>query len=141
MPVFHDDNDLYLCVGGMMQKATTDEAMGSKIRDSQLVIRFVYDNPKATITVDAKSDPPEGAFFRVLYGENDLVPDVLMTMNADVAHRFWLGKVNLTAALTRREIVAHGPIAKILKLLPAIKPAYTLYPEHLKEIGRAELAG
>lgn len=141
MPVFRDDKDLYYCIAGMMEKATTDKAMGEKVRDSGLIIRFVYDNPKAMITIDAKNEPPEGTFFRVLTGENDLVPDVLMTMDADVAHRFWLGKVNLTAALTRREIVAHGPITKILKLLPAIKPAYTLYPEHLKEIGRGELAG
>ncbi|MDX1386052.1 MAG: hypothetical protein R3257_00575, partial [bacterium] len=58
-----------------------------------------------------------------------------MTMKADVAHRFWFGKVNLIAALTRREMVAKGPIPKILKLLPAIKPAYSLYPEYLKEKG------
>lgn len=141
MPVFRDDDDLYACIGGMMEAAATDEAMGKKVRDSQLIIRFAYDNPKATITIDAKTEPPKGAFFRVLYGENHLVPDILMTMNADVAHRFWLGKVNLTAALTRREIVAHGPVSKILKLLPAVKPAYILYPEHLKEIGRGDLAG
>lgn len=141
MPVFRNDGELYACIGGMMEKATTDRAMGEKVRDSRLIIRFSYSNPTATITIDAKNDPPEGTFFRVLYGDNDLVPDVSMEMEADVAHRFWLGKVNLTAALTRREIVARGPITKILRLLPVIKPAYTLYPEHLKQIGRSDLAG
>jgi hypothetical protein len=48
-----------------------------------------------------------------------------------VAHRFWLGNVNLVIALARREMVAKGPIPKILKLLPIIKPAYVLYPQYL----------
>jgi len=28
-------------------------------------------------------------------------------------------------------MVARGPVPKILKLLPAIKPTYTMYPEYL----------
>jgi len=62
-----------------------------------------------------------------------------MTMKADVAHRFWLGRVNLLTAITRRQIVAKGPIPKILKLLPAIQPAYQKYAEYLHEIGRPDL--
>jgi hypothetical protein len=78
MPVFSNDGELYACIGGMMEKATTDRAMGEKVRDSRLIIKFSYSNPTATITIDAKNDPPEGTFFRVLYGDNDLVPDVSM---------------------------------------------------------------
>jgi hypothetical protein len=61
-----------------------------------------------------------------------------MSMAADTAHKFWFGKVNLTIALTRKEIVAKGPIPKVLKLLPAIKPAYTMYPKYLDENGYGE---
>ena len=42
---------------------------------------------------------------------------------------------NLVIALARREMVAKGPIPKILKLLPVIKPAYELYPKYLSEKG------
>ena len=48
-------------------------------------------------------------------------PDVEMTMKADIAHQFWHGKINLMAALARRQIIAKGPIPKILKLLPAVE--------------------
>jgi hypothetical protein len=34
-------------------------------------------------------------------------------------------------------MVARGPIPKILKLLPVIKPAYDLYPKYLLEKGFA----
>ena len=40
-------------------------------------------------------------------------------MEADTAHRFWLGRVNVTVALARGQIKAKGPVAKILKLVPA----------------------
>ena len=39
-------------------------------------------------------------------------------MDADTAHRFWLGKVNVTVALARGQMKAKGPVAKILKLVP-----------------------
>ena len=49
-------------------------------------------------------------------------PEVVMSMEADTAHRFWLGKVNVTVALARGQIKAKGPVAKILKLVPLTKP-------------------
>ena len=73
------------------------------------------------------------------WGETSLKTDIEMSMKADVAHQFWHGKVNLMAALTRRQIVAKGPIPKILRLLPAVEPVYELYPKLLRELGREDL--
>ena len=61
-------------------------------------------------------------------------------MKAETAHQFWLGKVNLVAALTRGTIVAKGPVPAIMKLLPVITPAYKIYPQVLKEKGLEQLA-
>ena len=58
-----------------------------------------------------------------------------MTMKADVSHAFWHGRVNLVAALAKKQIIATGPIPKILKLLPAIQPLYHTYPAMLNEKG------
>jgi hypothetical protein len=58
-----------------------------------------------------------------------------MKMSSDIAHKFWFGKVNLTMALTRRQMIAKGPVPKILKLLPAIKPSYAMYPKYLVDNG------
>jgi hypothetical protein len=63
----------------------------------------------------------------------------VMTMKADVARAFWHGKVNLVAALLKKDILATGPIPKILKLLPAVQPLYKQYPRLLQEIGYSEL--
>ena len=56
-----------------------------------------------------------------------------MTMDADTAHRFWLGKVNVTVALARGQMKAKGPVAKILKLVPLAKPVFPRYRAQLEE--------
>ena len=58
-----------------------------------------------------------------------------MSVKADIAHAFWHGKVNLLSALSKKDIVAKGPIPKILKLLPAVEPLYKVYPALLREKG------
>ena len=63
-----------------------------------------------------------------------------MTMDADTAHRFWLGKVNVTMALARGQIKAKGPVAKILKLVPLVKPVFPRYKAQLEAAGRSDLA-
>ena len=60
-------------------------------------------------------------------------PEVVMTMDADTAHRFWLGKVNVTVALARGQMKAKGPVAKILKLVPLVKPVFPRYRQQLEE--------
>ncbi|MBI3893210.1 MAG: SCP2 sterol-binding domain-containing protein [Candidatus Wallbacteria bacterium] len=139
MTFFQDEKHLYKCLGGLFEKVRRDAMIGPKLATAALVIRFLYEEPEGQITIDLKTPPGDGTFFSTFYGKNDLEADVVMSMKADVGHRFWFGKVNLVAALTRRQIVAKGPIPKILKLLPAIQPTYAMYPEILKELGEDKI--
>ena len=141
MAVFKNYDDLYSCMGPLYDEAKRDSRIAPKIRDSHLVIQFRYDEPRAIVTINAAAPPAqEGAYFDVLWGDDTgLKPDIEMSMKADVAHQFWHGKVNLMAALARRQIIAKGPIPKILKLLPAVEPMYEMYPRILRQIGRDDL--
>ena len=58
-----------------------------------------------------------------------------MTMKADVAHRFWLGEVNVPLALAHGEMVANGPTAKILRLVPLLQPLFPRYRQLLDRAG------
>jgi hypothetical protein len=138
MAFFKDAAELYECIGGFFKEAAKDPEMGPKIKEGGLIIAFNYRDPDSRITVDAKNPPPEGLYFNIITGPTDLVADVTMSMSADIAHRFWFGKVNLVQALAKGEMKAQGPIPSILKLLPAIKSAYTLYPEYLTQIGKSD---
>ncbi|MBC8160636.1 MAG: SCP2 sterol-binding domain-containing protein [Roseiflexaceae bacterium] len=141
MPVFRSAEELYVCFGRLYDDAMCDPKIAPKIKDSRLVIQFCYHQPDAVVTIDATSEGRvPGAFFDVYWGDRERIkPDIEMTMSADTAHQFWQGKVNLMAALTRKQIVARGPIPKILKLLPAVAPMYEMYPRILHEVGRDDL--
>jgi hypothetical protein len=136
MGVFRDADHFYECVGELMDRAKKDPIVGPKIAKSGLIIQFQYSVPQAMTTVNAKDKPSQpGAYVDVIHGPCTLKPDITMSMKADIAHAFWHGKVNLLSALSKKDIVAKGPIPKILKLLPAVEPLYKVYPALLREKG------
>jgi len=136
MGVFRDSEQFYATVGELMNQASMDPRVGPKIAKSGIVIQFQYSDPEALTTINAKSKPTQpDRYVDVFHGDCDLKPDVLMTMKADIAHAFWHGKVNLVSAMAKKDIVAKGPIPKIIKLLPAVEPLYKEYPQLLREKG------
>jgi hypothetical protein len=136
MGVFRDSDHFYECVGELMDRAKKDAKVGPKIAKAGIVIQFKYSEPEAVTTVNAKEKPTQAdAYVDVIHGPSSLKPDVVLSMKADIAHAFWHGKVNLLSALSKKEIVAKGPIPKILKLLPAVEPLYKVYPALLREKG------
>ena len=140
MGVFRDSKHFYECVGELMDRAKFDPQVGPKIGKSGIIIQFRYTDPEAMTTVNGKDQPKQtGAYVDVVHGPSDWKPDVVMTMKADVAHAFWHGKVNLVSALAKKDILATGPIPKILKLLPAVQPLYKVYPALLREKGYSAL--
>ncbi|MBI3271987.1 MAG: hypothetical protein HYZ53_23540 [Planctomycetes bacterium] len=141
MGVFRDAEHLYECIGGLFDVLRRDPKIGGTLANAKLLIRFKYRDPDAVITINCVDKPAEpDCFVAWMRGDGGLTPTVEMEMSADVAHRFWLGRVNLLFALTKGEIKARGPIPKLLALLPAIRPAYALYPVFLREKGYGALA-
>lgn len=141
MPVFKDSAELQHYLGALYDEAKADPEIAPKIKQSGLTIQYRYEEPEGVATILADRPPTQpGAYFDVVWGEVEgLKPDVTMSMKADIAHQFWHGTVNLMAALTRRQIIAKGPIPKIIKLLPAVTPMYEMYPRILREQGREDL--
>jgi putative sterol carrier protein len=103
--------------------------MSESLLGSKLAVRFNYRDPVGQITVDSR----DGSDIKVYPGPCDIKPDVEMDMKSDVAHEFWLGKVSVPMAILTGKIVAKGPVQKALALLPAIKPAFSIYPEVYKK--------
>lgn len=130
MATFESSEKLKEVLGGFFEYLTQNAEMREKLLGSKMVLKFVYADPPLAITIDLTGSEPVFSF-----NDEAKKAEVEMSMKADTAHRFWFGKVNLVMALARREMVAKGPIPKILKLLPIIKPAYELYPQYLREKG------
>jgi hypothetical protein len=132
--VFKDSEMLYAVLIDFFERLKAHPDIGPALKKTNLCVQFIYKNPSGVITVDAT-----GRELAIHKGEFDGKPQVTMSMNADFAHKFWLGRANLVSALTRRQVVARGNVPKTLKLLPILNPAYDLYPVFLKEKGLAHL--
>jgi hypothetical protein len=133
MGLFDSSEKFEEVLGGFFRQVSDTPSVADKLLASKLIIRFTYADPDVVIVVDCSGDKVD-----VRPGDTETKAEVEMSMSADIAHKFWFGKVNLMAALTRRQMVAKGPIPKILKLLPAIKPTYTMYPKYLEDNGYSE---
>jgi putative sterol carrier protein len=132
---FKDAQDVYDTIGKLFVDLAADEELGPKFRKANTIVQYAHRDPDATITVQLKEDEPA----EVDFGETEMEPEVVMSMEADTAHRFWLGQVNVTVALARGQIKASGPVAKILKLVPLTKPVFPRYKALLEAQGRDDL--
>ena len=143
MALFKDKAQLQDCLNTLFVALRDDPDIGQRVQSSGLVIRFGYTRPETFVILDCRQTP-----VAVVWDANPLMTAeerskilVDMTMEADTAHCFWLGKVNLVAAITRGLIKAKGPIPSIMRLLPIIKPAFEMYPCILREKGLENLIG
>jgi putative sterol carrier protein len=132
---FNDAQEVYDTIGKLFQDLADDEELAPKFRKANAIVRYELTDPESAITTRLQ----EGQSGEVDFGDSDMEPDVVMSMEADTAHRFWLGQVNVTVAMARGQIKAKGPVAKILKLVPLTKPVFPRYRAQLEEQGRDDL--
>jgi putative sterol carrier protein len=135
LPVFKDDQEVYQYIGKLFVDLADDPELSPKFRRADTIVQYRYSNPDSQITVKMK----EGQDGQVDFGETSMDPEIVMSMEADTAHRFWLGKVNVTMALAKGQMKAKGPVAKILKLVPLVKPVFPRYQKMLEDAQRDDL--
>jgi hypothetical protein len=132
---FKDADEVYETIGKLFVEIANDDELAPKFRKANTIVRYEYSDPDSVITVRLQEGQPGDVDF----GDSDMEPEVTMSMDADTAHKFWLGEVNVTVALARGQIKANGPVAKILKLVPLTKPIFPRYKALLEEQGRTDL--
>jgi hypothetical protein len=132
---FKDADEVYAYIGRLFEELAEDDELAPQFRKANTIVQYRYREPESQITVKLL----EGEDGQVDCGPTTLEPEVVMTMDADTAHRFWLGRVNVTVALARGQMKAKGPVAKILKLVPLVKPVFPRYRAILEQAGREDL--
>jgi putative sterol carrier protein len=136
MPYFKDADDVYANLGLFLRQLVVDPEMASHLARADTTFQLRMRQPDATVTVQTpKDDKPA----EVDLGDTNLRPEVVLQLDADTAHRFWLGEINVAVALARGDIRARGPMAKILGLVPLVKPGFPRYRLQLEAAGREDL--
>jgi hypothetical protein len=122
MPVFESTEKMYEVLGSLFELLMNDPVVGPKYAESNITIKFIITDPEGTIWL-TNEEPG------VICGDADLKPTIEMALSGDSCHRFWLKELTLPIALAKGHVKAKGPLPKVLKLLPLLKPAYEAYPD------------
>ncbi|MBN1534338.1 MAG: hypothetical protein JXA20_16820 [Spirochaetes bacterium] len=129
MAVFESTDRMYEVLGTLFRTLLKDPAAGPKFLESEIVIKFEISDPSGTIWLSRENGG------EVICGSTNLKPTIEMILSGDSCHKFWLQELSMPVALAKGLIKAKGPMPKVIKLLPLLKPAYVAYPEIAKKFG------
>ncbi|MGH8998497.1 MAG: SCP2 sterol-binding domain-containing protein [Acidimicrobiia bacterium] len=134
MSMFGSAEELYETLGAFMETTTQEPDMRPKFTAADTTFLVECREPDCAILVDCTQDPPV-----VTLGPPPGTPaDIRIGMRADDAHRFWQGKLNMTVALAKKQVQVSGAMGKMMKLLPAMRPAFPRYRRFLQDTGHAD---
>jgi 2-oxoisovalerate dehydrogenase E1 component len=125
MQTFQNTEHLYKVMARLWTYIKEHPEISHSLLQSGLVVQFNYRDPEGRLTIDGSN----GQELKIHFGQNDLKADVEMSMKSAIADEFWKGSLNVPLALINGSIVSKGPVHKALALLPAIKPAFSVYPD------------
>ena len=131
MATFVNAQQVYDTIGLFLDQITKDPELGPKFvaADTSFLVR--YTDPECSMLVDATIDPP----VVTMNPDPATTTEITLDMAADDGHAFWMGNLNMALALAKGKVKVSGPIAKIMKLLPAMRPAFPKYRAFLEERG------
>ncbi len=127
MAVFKDTQHMYEVLGTLFNTLIANETVRPKYLESDITIKFIINDPDGTIWITNDG--------KIICGSADYKPTIEMSLSGDSCHKFWLKELQLPVALAKGLVKAKGPMPKVLKLLPMLKPAYEAYPGIAKSHG------
>lgn len=129
MPVFKDTKQMYEMLSDLWTHVIKETEFGLKLKEYDITYKFILTEPNGYLYVSHD---------QVITGEDANRNAVItMELSGDTTHKFWLKKISLPVALATRKIKSKGPIPKVLKILPFLKPVYEKYPEFCEKHGIA----
>jgi putative sterol carrier protein len=125
MSLFKDTNHMYEFLEDLWKYIVFEIGLGEKMREYGVTYKYILTEPDGYLFVDPDN---------VITGEEANKNAVItMEMSGDTVIKFWTKQLSLPVALATRKIKSKGPIPKVLKMLPALKPVYEVFPEYCKK--------
>ena len=119
-------------IGRAFELMSGDPGMGPKLREADTPQRWEFPDLELVVNVTA-ADSGSRSHLRWEWSDDvPWEPEVLMTMDSEVANRYFQGKENIAMAIARRRIKTSGNVKKALALVPVTKPVFKLYREMLE---------
>jgi putative sterol carrier protein len=112
----------------VFEMMSTDPEMGPKLREAETPQRFEFPDLDLVVNITSREAEEDGQNLIWKWSDDvDWDPDVKMTMDSDVANKYFQGKENVAMAIARRRIKTSGNVKKALALIPITKPVESMY--------------
>ncbi len=135
MPTYRNAQEFADILTALWTRIFASSEIMEGFRGEKLIVKFRFSDFQQELFIDSTGDSPG-----LRWNPGEHTPfDVEMILASDTSHKFWMQELNIPLAIGTRKIVAKGSVQKALKLIPALKPAFSLYPVILKEFGRDDL--
>jgi hypothetical protein len=109
---------------------SSDPDMGPKLREADTPQRWEFPDLALIVNVAAVGDGDSRHNLTWVWSDDVAWhAEVEMTMNSDIANRYFQGKENIAMAVARRRIKTTGDLKKALRLVPVTKPVFAKYRE------------
>ena len=132
MAVFNSAAEFREVMDKVFTIMSTDPEMGPKLREARVPQRFAFPDQDAVVNITYNDSGGEQNLRWEWSDDVNWEPQVEMTMDSDVANKYFQGKENVAVALARRRIKSSGDIKSALKLIPITKPVFAMYRQMLE---------
>jgi len=132
MGSFRSAEEVREVIDRTFEMMSTDPEMGPKLRAAETPQRFEFPDMDMVLNVTHAEEEGEQNLRWAWSEDVDWEPDVEMTMDSDIANRYFQGKENIAIAMARRRIKSSGNPKKALALIPVTKPIYKRYREMIE---------
>jgi hypothetical protein len=117
----------------VFEMMSTDPEMGPKLREAETPQRFEFPDLDLVVNITSREAEEDGQNLIWKWSDDiDWDPDVKMTMDSDVANKYFQGKENVAMAIARRRIKTSGNVKKALALIPITKPVESMYRDMIE---------
>ena len=138
-PNFRDTEHLYRVFDAIFQDFFTDEEIAPRLRESGLIVQWVYKDPDGVVTFNLRDEPRPGFHGDWQLGETTWTPDVTTFQSAAFGLAFIQGMENPMTAVARGQVKAKGKIGALLKMVPIGRPLARKVRKTLYRIGEEAL--
>lgn len=126
MSVYGDAERAKQILGDFWTEMLDNPEVGPKLKETGITALFKTKDPDLVMYVDEDG---------IKWGDEAerMTPVLTMAMSGDTVHQFWLKKLNVAKALATRQVRTKGPVPKVMKLLPLLKPANVIYLKYCEK--------
>ena len=125
---FHSPEHCREVMDRVFSLMSRDPDMGPKLRGARVRQRLSFPDLDLVVSLTYADEVIEGEHLRWEWSDPvDWKPEFELSMDSDVANRYFQGRENAAAAVARRRITASGDLRRVLALAPVTRPVFARY--------------